>query len=169
MRCNDIRIALCRRCDIKKSVCQIFNKSCLETGLKPDIPTINATALEYVKNFSPSNVPVIAFSDNDFDETIASYLPYPVVKVVPLGRTLVESKKIFPSIAVLNAYAQGDQNLYTSLEDRFQDRFSSAFHGNGHRLVFHLLLHKDQKSPSLFHDPFSPALLSYALDLCEPL
>ena len=27
------------------------------------------------------------FSDSDFDETIAAYLPYPIVKVVPLGRT----------------------------------------------------------------------------------
>ena len=36
---------------MKKSVCQIFNKNCLETGLKPDIPTINAAALEYVKRF----------------------------------------------------------------------------------------------------------------------
>ena len=34
---------------MKKSVCQIFNKNCLETGLKPDIPAINAAALEYVK------------------------------------------------------------------------------------------------------------------------
>ena len=34
---------------MKKLVCQIFNKNCLETGLKPDIPTINAAALEYVK------------------------------------------------------------------------------------------------------------------------
>ena len=84
---------------MKKSVCQIFNKNCLETGLKPDIPTINAAALEYVKRFPLFNVPAVAFSDRDFDETIAAYLPYPIVKVVPLGRTPVESKKVFPSIA----------------------------------------------------------------------
>lgn len=108
---------------MKKSICQIFNKNCLETGLKPDIPTINAAALEYVKRFPLFIVPAVAFSDSDFDETIAAYLPYPIVKVVPLGRTPVESKKVFPSIAdcirLLNAYAQGDQNLYTSLEDHF--------------------------------------------------
>lgn len=108
---------------MKKSICQIFNKNCLKTGLKPDIPTINAAALEYVKRFPLFNVPAVAFSDSDFDETIAAYLPYPIVKVVPLGRTPVESKKVFPSIAdcnrLLNAYAQGDQKLYTELEDRF--------------------------------------------------
>lgn len=48
---------------MKKSVCQIFNKNCLETGLKPDIPTINAAALEYVKRFPLFNVPAVAFSD----------------------------------------------------------------------------------------------------------
>ena len=108
---------------MKKSVCQIFNKNCLETGLKPNIPTINAATLEYVKRFPLFNVPAVAFSDSDFDETIAAYLPYPIVKVVPLGRTPVESKKIFPSIAdcvrLLNAYAQGEQKLYNELEDRF--------------------------------------------------
>lgn len=108
---------------MKKSVCQIFNKNCLETGLKPDIPTINAAALEYVKRFPIFNVPAVAFSDRDFDETIAAYLPYPIVKVVTLGRTPVESKKVFPSIAdcirLLKAYAQGDQKLYNELEDRF--------------------------------------------------
>lgn len=108
---------------MKKSVCQIFNKNCLETGLKPDIPTINAAALEYVKRFPLFNIPAVAFSDKDFDETIAAYLPYPIVKVAPLGRTPVESKKVFPSIAdcirLLNAYAQGDQDLYTELEDHF--------------------------------------------------
>lgn len=108
---------------MKKSVCQIFNKNCLETGLKPDIPTINAATLEYVKRFPLFNVPAIAFSDSDFDETIAAYLPYPIVKVVPLGRTPVESNKVFPSITdcirLLNAYAQGDQNHYTKMEDRF--------------------------------------------------
>lgn len=108
---------------MKKSVCQIFNKNCLETGLKPDIPTINAAALEYVKRFPLFNIPAVAFSDSDFDETIAAYLPYPIVKVVPLGRTPVEPKKIFPSIAdcirLLNAYAQGDQKCYTESEDRF--------------------------------------------------
>lgn len=108
---------------MKKSVCQIFNKNCLETGLKPDIPIINAAALEYVKRFPLFNIPAVAFSDSDFDETIAAYLPYPIVKVVPLGRTPVESKKIFPSIAdcirLLNAYAQGDQKCYTESEDRF--------------------------------------------------
>lgn len=108
---------------MKKSVCQIFNKNCLETGLKPDIPAINAAALEYVKRFPLFNVPSVAFSDSDFDETISAYLPYPIVKVVPLGRTPVESKKIFPSIEdcirLLNAYAQGDQKLYTELEDDF--------------------------------------------------
>ena len=57
---------------MKKSVCQIFNKNCLETGLKPDIPTINAAALEYVKRFPLFSVPAVAFSDNDFDETIAA-------------------------------------------------------------------------------------------------
>lgn len=45
------------------------------------------------------------------------------MKVAPLGRTPVESKKVFPSIAdcirLLNAYAQGDQDLYTELEDHF--------------------------------------------------
>ena len=41
---------------MNKSVCQIFNKNCLETGLKPDIPAINAAALEYVKRF-PSLFP----------------------------------------------------------------------------------------------------------------
>ena len=80
---------------MKKSICQIFNKNCLETGLKPDIPTINAAALEYVKRFPLFIVPAVAFSDSDFDETIAAYLPYPIVKVVPLGRTPVESKKVF--------------------------------------------------------------------------
>lgn len=75
---------------MKKSVCQIFNKNCLETGLKPDIPTINAAALEYVKRFPLFNAPAVVFSDSDFDDTIAAYLPYPVVKVVPLGRTPVE-------------------------------------------------------------------------------
>lgn len=108
---------------MKKSVCQIFNKNCLDTGLKPDIPTINAAALEYVKRFPLFNVPAVAFSDRDFDETIAAYLPYPIVKVVPLGRTPVESKKVFPSITdcirLLKAYAQGEQKLYTELEDRF--------------------------------------------------
>ena len=108
---------------MKKFVCQIFNKNCLETGLKPDIPTINAAALEYVKRFPLFNVPAVAFSDSDFDETISAYLPYPIVKVVPLGRTPVESKKVFPSVAdcirLLKAYAQGDQKLYTELEDRF--------------------------------------------------
>lgn len=108
---------------MKKSVCQIFNKNCLETGLKPDIPTINAAAFEYVKRFPLFNVPAVAFSDSDFDETIAAYLPYPIVKVVPLGRTPVESKKVFPlikdCIRLLNAYAHGDQKLYTELEDRF--------------------------------------------------
>lgn len=93
---------------MKKFVCQFFNKNCLETGLKPDIPTINAAALEYVKRFPLFNVPAVAFSDSDFDETISAYLPYPIVKVVPLGRTPVESKKIFPSIEdcirLLNAY-----------------------------------------------------------------
>ena len=48
---------------MKKSVCQIFNKNCLETGLKPNIPTINAAALEYVKRFPLFNVPAVAFSD----------------------------------------------------------------------------------------------------------
>ena len=57
---------------MKKSVCQIFNKNCLETGLKPDIPAINAAALEYVKRFPLFNVPSVAFSDRDFDETIAA-------------------------------------------------------------------------------------------------
>ncbi len=108
---------------MKKLVCQIFNKNCLETGLKPDIPTINAAALEYIKRFPLFNVPAVAFSYSDFDETIAAYLPYPIVKVVPLGRTPVESKKVFPSIAdcirLLKAYAQGDQKLYNELEDRF--------------------------------------------------
>lgn len=66
---------------MKKSICQIFNKNCLETGLKPDIPTINAAALEYVKRFPLFNVPAVAFSDSDFDETIAAYLPYPIVKL----------------------------------------------------------------------------------------
>lgn len=47
---------------MKKFVCQIFNKNCLETGLKPDIPTINAAALEYVKRFPLFNVPAVAFS-----------------------------------------------------------------------------------------------------------
>ena len=63
------------------------------------------------------------FSDSDFDETIAAYLPYPIEKVVPLGRTPVEPKKIIPSIAdcirLHKAYAQGDQKLYNELEDRF--------------------------------------------------
>lgn len=108
---------------MKKYVCQIFNKNCLETGLKPDIPTINAAALEYVKRFPIFNVPAVAFSESNFDETIAAYLPYPILKVVPLGRTPVESKKIFPSIKdcirLLKAYAQGDQKLYTELEDHF--------------------------------------------------
>ena len=108
---------------MKKFVCQFFNKNCLETGLKPDIPTINAAALEYVKRFPLFNVPAVAFSDSDFDETISAYLPYPIVKVVPLGRTPAESKKVFPSIKdcilLLNAYAQGDQKLYTELEVRF--------------------------------------------------
>lgn len=75
---------------MKKSVFQIFNKNCLKTGLEPDIPTINAATLEYLKRLPLFNVPAIAFSDSDFDETIASYLPYPIVKVVPLGRTPVE-------------------------------------------------------------------------------
>lgn len=46
---------------MKKSVCQIFNKNCLETGLKPNIPTINAATLEYVKRFPLFNVPAVAF------------------------------------------------------------------------------------------------------------
>lgn len=78
-----------------KFVCQFFNKNCLETGLKPDIPTINAAALEYVKRFPLFNVPAVAFSDSDFDETISAYLPYPIVKVVPLGRTPVEQRRFF--------------------------------------------------------------------------
>ena len=49
---------------MKKSICQIFNKNCLETGLKPDIPAINAAALEYVKRFPLFNVPSVAFSDS---------------------------------------------------------------------------------------------------------
>ena len=103
---------------MKKSICQIFNKNCLETGLKPDIPTINAAALEYIKRFPLFNVPAVAFSDSGFNETIAAYLPYPIVKVVPLGRTPVESKKVFPSIEdcirLLKAYAQGDQSSTTN-------------------------------------------------------
>lgn len=91
--------------------------------MKPDIPVINAAALEYVKRFPLFNVPAFAFSDSDFAETIAAYLPYPIVKVVPLGRTPVESKEVFPSIKacirLLKAYAQGDKKLYTELEDRF--------------------------------------------------
>ena len=63
---------------MKKSVCQIFNKNCLETGLKPDIPTINAAALEYVKRFPLFNVPAVAFSDSDFgvkDRKISPLVP----------------------------------------------------------------------------------------------
>lgn len=113
---------------MKKSVCQIFNKNCLETGLKPDIPTINAAALEYVKRFPIFNVPAVAFSDRDFDETIAAYLPYPIVKVVPLGRTPVESKKVFPSITdcirLLKAYAQALQRTGRPFYEALQDRFT---------------------------------------------
>lgn len=89
---------------MKKSVCQIFNKNCLETGLKPDIPVINAAALEYVKRFPLFNVPSVAFSDSDFDETIAAYLPYPIVKVVPLGRTPVESRKSFHRLQIASVF-----------------------------------------------------------------
>ena len=80
---------------MKKFVCQIFNKNCLETGLKPDIPTINAAALEYVKRFPLFNVPAVAFSDSDFDETISAYLPYPIVKVVPLGVMITRAEELF--------------------------------------------------------------------------
>ena len=115
----------------------------------------------------------LRFSDNDFDETIAAYLPYPIVKVVPLGRTPVESKKVFPSIAdcirLLNAYAHGDQKLYNELEDRFMkpSKISSRqqFMETVIGWAFILLLLKDPKRSSLFHGPFfllsSHTLLSY--------
>ena len=143
--------------------------------MKPDIPAINAAALEYVKRFPLFNVPSVAFSDSDFDETIAAYLPYPIVKVVPLGRTPVESKKVFPSIKdcirLLNAYAQGDQKLYIELEDRFMKPSKIASRRQFMETViagFHLLLLTDPKRSSLFHSPFFPALFPYPLELCEP-
>ena len=62
---------------MKKSVCQIFNKNCLETGLKPNIPTINAATLEYVKRFPLFNVPAVAFSDSDLMRPSPHIFPIP--------------------------------------------------------------------------------------------
>lgn len=105
-----------------KSDGKVFNKICLETGLKPNIPTLDAAILEDIKRFHLFNLPAVAFSVPDFDETIAAYLPYPIFKVAPLRRVAKESKQIFPSTAdsirLLDAYADGDNVLYTNLEDR---------------------------------------------------
>lgn len=105
-----------------KSDGKIFNWICLETGLKPNIPTLDAAILEDIKRFHLFNLPAVAFSVPDFDETIAAYLPYPIFSVAPLRRVAKESKQIFPSTAdsirLLDAYAEGDKVLYTELEDR---------------------------------------------------
>lgn len=105
-----------------KSDGKVFNRICLETGLKPNIPTLDAAILEDIKRFHLFNLPAVAFSVPNFDETIAAYLPYPIFKVAPLRRVAKESKQIFPSTAesirLLNAYADGDKVLYTTLEDR---------------------------------------------------
>lgn len=97
---------------MKKSAHDVFNRNCLQTGLKPDIPTLDAALLEGIKRFHLFNLPATAFSVPDFDETLAAYLPYPVFKVASLGRTPKESKKVFPSTAdcirLLHAYADGE-------------------------------------------------------------
>lgn len=89
---------------MKKLVCQIFNKNCLETGLKPVIPTINAAALEYVKRFPLFNVPAVAFSDSDFDETISAYIPYPIVKVVLWGERRWNPRKSFHRLQIASVF-----------------------------------------------------------------
>lgn len=90
--------------------------------MKPNIPTLDAAILEDIKRFHLFNLPAVAFSVPDFDETIAAYLPYPILSVAPLRRVAKESKQIFPSTAdsirLLDAYAEGDKVLYTELEDR---------------------------------------------------
>ncbi|WP_279174929.1 hypothetical protein [Parasutterella excrementihominis] len=107
---------------MKKSAHDVFNRNCLQTGLKPDIPTLDAAILEGIKRFHLFNLPATAFSVPDFDETLAAYLPYPIFKVASLGRTPKESKKVFPSTAdsirLLHAYAGSEQALYIELEDR---------------------------------------------------
>ena len=107
---------------MKKSAHDVFNRNCLQTGLKPDIPTLDAAILEGIKRFHLFNLPATAFSVPDFDETLAAYLPYPIFKVASLGRTPKESKKVFPSTAdsirLLHAYADSEQALYIELEDR---------------------------------------------------
>lgn len=67
-----------------KSDGKVFNRICLETGLKPNIPTLDAAILEDIKRFHLFNLPAVAFSVPNFDETIAAYLPYPIFKVAPL-------------------------------------------------------------------------------------
>ena len=62
---------------MKKSVCQIFNKNCLETGLKPDIPTINAAALEYVKRFPLFNVLPLLFRTTILMRPLPPTFPIP--------------------------------------------------------------------------------------------
>lgn len=69
-----------------KSDGKVFNRICLETGLKPNIPTLDAAILEDIKRFHLFKLPAVAFSVPDFDETIAAYLPYPIFKVAPLRR-----------------------------------------------------------------------------------
>ena len=107
---------------MKKSAHDVFNRNCLQTGLKPDIPTLDAAILEGIKRFHLFNLPATAFSVPDFDETLAAYLPYPIFNVASLGRTPKESKKVFPSTAdsirLLHAYADSEQALYIELEDR---------------------------------------------------
>ncbi len=78
-----------------KSDGKVFNRICLETGLKPDIPTLDAAILEDIKRFHLFNLPAVAFSVPDFDETIAAYLPYPIFKVAPLRRVANEFNKCF--------------------------------------------------------------------------
>lgn len=90
--------------------------------MKPNIPTLDAAILEDIIRFHLFNLPAVAFSVPNFDETVAAYLPFPIFKVASLRRFANESKQVSPStdesIRLLNAYAEGDNVLYTELEDR---------------------------------------------------
>gem|GEM_PF-4462447 len=158
---------------MKKSAHDVFNRNCLQTGLKPDIPTLDAAILEGIKRFHLFNLPATAFSVPDFDETLAAYLPYPIFKVASLGRTPKESKKVFPSTAdsirLLHAYADSEQALYIELEDRLMKAARIGSRQKFMEMGLHLFLPKEPKSTPLLYSSLFLAPFKDAPELCKPL